>query len=79
MSWGKGQFKKVYSRARSLRQENKDHEDDQRSRWCEYLSNDDYAYEMHPTLSEVAIGRLLTMLTKLNVKHAKDLLDQWYW
>ena len=81
MSWGKEQFKHAYSRAKSLRQTNKDLEDEQDSKWwCDYFERSyDYSDEYHPTMDELRIGKLLSILVKLRVRCAKDLLDQWYW
>ncbi len=35
--------------------------------------------DMEPSEFEFNWGRLLTMLTKLNIKSAKDELRNWYW
>ena len=42
--------------------------------WHEY-----YDYDNQPTLKDIAIGRLLTVLSKLRIRGSKGELDNWYW
>ena len=78
MSWNKSAFKNAYNRAKDLRQASKDLEDERDSQWWSdyYVMDDEWE---GPNAYDVAIGKLLTILTKLKVKQAQELLDEWYW
>lgn len=78
MSWGREKYKKAYNRSQSDRQHVKDLAEEELSvHHCDYYERDEYYHG--PTLHEISVGRLLTILVKLNIKSALDLLERWYW
>jgi hypothetical protein len=81
MSWNKKAFKEAYSRAQSKvdirRQHHEESYENYWDIWC--MMQDEYSDEMAPTVKEIATGRLLTMLVKLNVRFAQKELDKLYW
>jgi hypothetical protein len=82
MSLGKKQFEKAYKRV------NKKVIEEQLQEDYDSMYNDDfYDYwnechcldDKHPSLKDIAVGRLLTVLSKLRVRGSKAMLDHWYW
>jgi hypothetical protein len=82
MSWGKEQFKKAYNRASErqdlVREQRLDELENYFDIWA-MMREQDYSDEMTPTMREIRIGWLLTLLSELQLKSAKIALCQHYW
>lgn len=69
---------RTYDRQSSRNQSRIDWEDEQDSLyWCDYFIRDDM-WE-GPSMEDVMLGRLFTMLTKLQIRSAKVQLEYLYW
>ena len=81
MSWGRERFKKAYNRAGDkFKERNERAQEDNLSYWDVWAEqHQEYLDEMNPTVKEIAVGRLLTMLVKLKIRYTRDLLNSWYW
>jgi hypothetical protein len=78
MSWNKEAFKKAYNRAQVHKQSAKDNDDEIESQyWGDHY--DHWDQWDGPTIKDVAMGRLLTLLVQLRVRYAKESLEQLYW
>ena len=79
MSLGKKQFEKAYNRASNKSEVKEDYVDYYDLygyyEWAETHYDNDHETSMR----DIATGRLLTILTKLRIRGAKDISDGWCW
>jgi len=85
MSLGKKQYEQAYKRENKRIVEERiqdDYDSAYNDDWYDYW-NDVHCYDCDhcqgPTLRDIAIGKLLTVLSKLRVRGTKAILDEWDW
>ena len=85
MSWRKEQYEESYNRADNRTEECEEYQDYVEETyirswwdcddWYSIFDHDD----QRPSMRDLMIGRLLTVLSKLKIRGSKALLDEWYW
>ena len=85
MSWKKEKFKKAYNRASEKDSVYVEHNEEYRDYYDLYEYWDHIHDAMYyddgqsPTMTDLMNGRLLTLLSKLNVRGSKVILEDLYW
>lgn len=74
MSWNKEQFKSKYNRMSTKKDDSWEHDDGFDEDLDRFLYD-----EPHITMTDIVIGRLLTLLAKIRIKEARDKLKDWWW
>lgn len=78
MSWGSWKTEKYVRAPRKTTDWWLDQEEEEDRSWFYYIDHQ-YDWECDPTLKDIATGRLLTTLLKLDIYCAKKALEQVYW